>query len=287
MMEEQGRIAPLLKAVHHVSTSASVNPQQHALDAVGNLTASSIDSVLVPHMPLCMQQIHKGLQRDGKIRHWARLQYGLFLKGAGLSMEESLRFFQAKFHALTSPDQFNKEYAYNIRHMYGKEGKRANYTPYSCTKIILGNAPPVTREDHHGCPFRHCDDANLSRLLWDHVKLHNSKTAATAPPMVAPDAANRAAIQEILQLKRANHYQLACVKHFELLHPTNSRSKHASTAEVGNHPNAWLAASVAYSSISLNESQIDVPVKSSPDDLSQLVGQDNAVTEESMMMNEE
>jgi DNA primase large subunit len=221
-----------------------------------SLTASSIDSALLPHMPLCMQQIHKGMQRDGKIRHWARLQYGLFLKGAGLSMEESLRFFQAKFHALHSSDQFNKEYSYNIRHMYGKEGKRANYTTYSCTKIIVGNPSPATRDDHHGCPFRHCDESNLSRMLWDSVKLSKSvrDTDADAP---SPEAQGRG-IQDILQLKRANHFQLACVKHFELLHPPKnlpSSKKINMHCDVGNHPNAWLAASVAYSSNPVDDSK--------------------------------
>lgn len=32
--------------------------------------------------------------------------------------------------------------------MFGKEGKRADYTPYSCMKVILSNAPG--QGDHHG-----------------------------------------------------------------------------------------------------------------------------------------
>lgn len=44
--------------------------------------------------------------------------------------------------------QFDKAYAYGVRHMFGKEGKRADYTPYSCMKVILSNPP--SQGDYHG-----------------------------------------------------------------------------------------------------------------------------------------
>lgn len=44
--------------------------------------------------------------------------------------------------------QFDKGYSYNIRHSFGKEGKRTDYTPFSCMKIILTNPP--SQGDYHG-----------------------------------------------------------------------------------------------------------------------------------------
>ena len=36
-----------------------------------------------------------------------------------------------EFTQKMSSDKFERAYSYNIRHSYGKEGRRADYTPYS------------------------------------------------------------------------------------------------------------------------------------------------------------
>jgi DNA primase large subunit len=36
----------------------------------------------------------------------------------------------------TAGDKFNKEYAYNVRYNYGQEGKRQDWSEWSCVKII-------------------------------------------------------------------------------------------------------------------------------------------------------
>lgn len=63
---------------------------------------------------------------------------------------------------LIPADKFEKEYAYNIRHNYGKEGKRADYTAHSCVKVI---AATPHRGEHHGCPFKTFDEPALRGLL--------------------------------------------------------------------------------------------------------------------------
>jgi DNA primase large subunit len=217
--EEGARIKPLLQTMHSQYTGAN----RYEGSAVGtDLTAVSIET-LKHNMPLCMSELHKGLERDHKLKHWGRLQYGLFLKGAGMSMEESLLFFQRVFTKVMSPENFQKQYTYSIRHMYGKEGKRASYTAYPCTKIILGNPPQSG--DHHGCPFRHYDDNHLSQVLG-------------SLSLVDKNA--------ILSLKKNRDYQLACLKHFEVLHPNAASTPDVQLDNVGNHPNAWFAASVSY-----------------------------------------
>ena len=167
-------------------------------DGMNRVTAATIPS-LVHHMPLCMRVLHRGMEKDRKLKYNGRLQYTLFLKGAGLSLEDAQQFFQRHFTALTA-EQYNKEHLYSLRHVYGKEGKRESKSPYNCTKIVLGT-PPASGQ-HHGCPYKHYDDEHLNQLLqqWSiGSTVHERK--------------------EIIRFKQNQQYQLACLKHFEFQHP--------------------------------------------------------------------
>ncbi|KAL3822623.1 hypothetical protein ACHAXA_006408 [Cyclostephanos tholiformis] len=161
--DEKTRIGPLLTSMNsqYTGPGGGGTGTAYGIDGEGTLTAANVDDMAARSMPLCMKQLHRGLQRDHKLKHQGRLQYGLFLKGAGMTLEEHTLYFQREFTRIMTGEQFNKQYAYSIRHTHGKEGKRASYTPYNCTRIILGN-PPQSGAEHHGCPFRHYDDASLS-----------------------------------------------------------------------------------------------------------------------------
>mmetsp|Transcript_9268 Transcript_9268/g.19539 ORF Transcript_9268/g.19539 Transcript_9268/m.19539 type:complete len:512 (-) Transcript_9268:1164-2699(-) len=225
--EETSRIAPLLVSMNSQYTGPGAPSAVVGADGESLLTAANIDELAKQSMPLCMQQLHSGLKRDHKLKHQGRLQYGLFVKGAGMSLEEHTLFFQREFTRIMTAEQFNKQYAYSIRHMHGKEGKRASYTPYNCTKIVLGN-PPQSGVEHHGCPYKHYDDSNLGALLGK-LKIGN--------------AGERDAI---MALKKEGNFQLACAKHFEVMHPSASSVEGVNLDGVGNHPNSWFTSSVQY-----------------------------------------
>jgi DNA primase large subunit len=70
-----------------------------------------------------------------------------------LDLEGAQQFWESHFSKVMNHDQFVKNYGYSFRHMYGKEGARKNYTPYSCMKIIMGTPPEAGA--HHGCPYRY------------------------------------------------------------------------------------------------------------------------------------
>lgn len=79
----------------------------------------------------------------------------------GLTVEESLMFWRSKFKV--DSDKFEKNYAYNIRHSYGQEGKRNDYKPWSCQKVISQQAPGSG--EYHGCPFKTFGENSLIQLL--------------------------------------------------------------------------------------------------------------------------
>ena len=91
--------------------------------------------------------IGHALLRDKYLYKLPYLKSRMNLQGIGLPLEEAMRFWRAEFAPKTSGDAFEKQYAYNIRYNYGKEGKRTDFTPYSCVKIV-SSTPGQVRIRH-------------------------------------------------------------------------------------------------------------------------------------------
>lgn len=171
-----------------------------------------------------MQHLHKNLRQNSHLKYNGRQQYGLFLKSIGLSLEEALAFWRRSFASKVSDDKFQKEYAYNVRHNYGQEGKRANYAPYSCAKIITSTAPSIG--DHHGCPFRHHGPESLRNSLANYNSPNGTKLT-------------KEQVDSILDLVQGNHHQVACTKLFEFTRKTNG------VLETFTYPSKFYELSVA------------------------------------------
>jgi DNA primase large subunit len=120
------RLAPILKNMNKQYLGKDFSGKSTNGEALEKLSVETIDTMAELNMPMCARYMHRALQREHKVKHWARLQYGLFLKGAGLSLDEALLFWESHFTKVMSHDQFMKGYSYAIRHSYGKEGSALN-----------------------------------------------------------------------------------------------------------------------------------------------------------------
>uniref|UniRef100_A0A914MUI6 DNA primase large subunit n=1 Tax=Meloidogyne incognita TaxID=6306 RepID=A0A914MUI6_MELIC len=209
----QQRLVPLLRHIVGAGTSKHGNRDQSS----GSFVApEDLDALAIESFPLCMQEIHSHLRKEHHLRYNARNQYGLFLKGIGLSLEGALEFFRSEFTKRMESDQFNKQYRYNIRHMYGMEGNRIDKKPLSCSSIILGAAPNGI--DCHGCPFRHMESELLTKKL-NNIGLNEDQVA------------------EIMYSSKCHRYDKACTKYFEFVH------KIPDLEELITHPNQYYSLS--------------------------------------------
>lgn len=191
--------------------------------------------------PMCMRHMYRKLKEDHHLKHNGRLQLGLFLKGIGLSLEDTLTFWRSEFSQKMGSEKFDKEYSYMFRHGYGKEGKRMDYTPYGCMKIIM-STPGVG--DHHGCPYRHFSEENL-RTALSSLRLSSQS------------------VDEAVEKAKNNHYQLACGVAFEGLR--------GSECESGiTHPNHYFQQSEKLIQAKNEDGKKSSQENLSPDDRSEM-----------------
>lgn len=214
---EADRLTPVVESLSQRYLGLDWSAGNGARDAGdGIATAADVRKMdAARSLPLCMSSMLAGLDAHKHLKHKGRLQLGLFLKGAGLPLEEAMRFWRDGFGNLAG-DDFDKRYAYGVRFNYGKEGKRADYTPYSCVKIV---ATPVDSGDCAGCPYKTQPPEVLASLLGSRLRL----------------SADR--VSEVVGRARQGHYQLACASTWEAVHSGKELDSGV------NHPNQYFDAS--------------------------------------------
>eukprot|EP00388_Colpodella_angusta_P045088 GDKK01064939.1.p1 GENE.GDKK01064939.1~~GDKK01064939.1.p1 ORF type:complete len:237 (-),score=5.62 GDKK01064939.1:114-824(-) len=169
-------------------------------------------------MPLCMRRIDNHLRSHNHVKHTGRLTYGLFLKQIGLSMDDAMLLFSTLMSVKGggSKEVFEKSaYGYNIRHNYGKEGRKTSYSSMGCSTIV-GQPPLVDSNDCHGCPYKFRDEGALRKLLQTEQINPQSREL----PKVRPTNGD---IEDIIKDAREMHYTRACYKYFMATHPAARR----------------------------------------------------------------
>lgn len=209
VLEEDKRLVNLLQNMDKRYTGEDFGSNKNG----DRVTPQMIPNLSETHFPACMKSLQKTLQTTHSLKYKARLQYGLFLKGIGMSLEDAIKFWRSEFTKRTDVDvdKFEKEYAYGIRYNYGKEGKKKNWQPWDCIRIIMEN---VGAGENHGCPFRHFEGKILRKELES-------------------EQMKQSDVDAIMRKVGEGHFQVACGMHFSALH-----ARDLSTG-ITNHPNQW------------------------------------------------
>ncbi|KAJ4456430.1 putative DNA primase large subunit [Paratrimastix pyriformis] len=208
------RLARLLGSL----ANAHLGNDYRSAALIQGVTARNIDLHCRDSFPPCMRRMFSKLRETHHLKHTGRMQLGLFLKGAGLSLEDSMQVWREELTRVVG-DKFDKEYAYNIRHNYGLEGKRVNYSPYSCAKLIP--TLPGTGE-YHGCPFRYMERDELLEFL---------KSAQCG----LSDAQAHNVLEPLFRKGEPKHYHVACRAFWHALHGADP-----TTDEPIVHPNQFF-----------------------------------------------
>jgi len=236
LSDEENRLVPIFNFF------TTRNSQGYtSSNADGTLTAQNMDEVAEQNYPMCMMSMHKHWRQFHHLKHQARLYYWRFLKQAGMPLEDALEVFRHEGgkRGGDGVKQFEKEFAYNIRHAYGKEGKRADYTGYSCSTIISGNPPGAG--DCHGCPYKHKTSDQLAQDLREVGGVTDKKK-----------------LHQIIKLASEDKYQIACSIHLQAKHLGKELVDLEDVASGIINPNQFFDKSVAIGKGKIGKTKLDV-----------------------------
>lgn len=185
-----------------------------------NMSVESIYVQAKNYFPLCMLEIFDSFKSAHTLKHMGRLQFGMFLKGLGMDVKETIRLFTMELKRTGKGEKQVKEYVYYIEHMYGMQGKKTDYAPWSCQKIM--GKSPGTNNESWGCPYVYYSEKSLSDAL------------------IAKRGLKEEEVADVIALKHTDP-TLACRKVFEITHPGATLRK-----GIGKHPNSYFSSSYWY-----------------------------------------
>ncbi|XP_071554134.1 DNA primase large subunit-like isoform X2 [Temnothorax nylanderi] len=207
------RIFANLENVIHTESTILVQEQE----ILQYVSLNQLDTLAETSYPLCMRVLHRALKKNHHLTHGGRIQYGLFLKGIGISFSDSMTFWKDELTKKMDEAEFNKEHRYNVRFLFGMEGSRRDYQPYACQKIMESTIGP---RDNHGCPFKYM----LHDILEDEL---------------TDCGFNALERSTIMKLSKDGQYSAACNKCYEIKHDCFNDT-------LFKHPNIYFNESVKH-----------------------------------------
>lgn len=212
MENEAERLVPILKAFGNTVPDADFSSVE------GRLTMNTIEGVRRTSFPPCIRQLMDGLQQDKKLKHDGRVQLWAFFKAAGMTLDDALKFTFTRMTAYVNPE---KEFKYNVRHVFGKEGGGKGVGAYGCSSKI--KCLPADGQ-YQGCPFKHQRNLKGQLRSW---------------------GAKETDIAKIKKKADDGHYQVACSQFFRSTHKDQDEKLDLISIL---HPNNFFDQSFAWNS---------------------------------------
>lgn len=82
-LDDDTRIIPILDHLSQGFANGLSSASDYKSDVLGDgegLSAENVNDLAPKHWPLCMRHLHDTLRKERHLKHYGRLQYGLFLK---------------------------------------------------------------------------------------------------------------------------------------------------------------------------------------------------------------
>ncbi|CAG9787405.1 unnamed protein product [Diatraea saccharalis] len=193
-LEFDPRISDLLnKLKSHIDPLLSNNHNNNYL-----LNSKRVDKES-KNFPPCMLNIHEKLRKQHRLPHTERFYYTLFLKDIGMPVDQAIDFWRFEYRQAPNGihscchnwEKNEKKFVYGIRHMYGLEGCRRNYTSMNCQRIQSFDSSCTSG----GCPFK----------TFDHTKMLS----------ILNMDSNESLWSQLYELKSRHNYTGACIKYMQ------------------------------------------------------------------------
>jgi DNA primase large subunit len=90
-MDEDTRLEPILGNLSQGFIAGIGSAWSTSENTGEGIRAEMVDEFAHKHFPMCMRNLHENLKRNHHLKHFGRLQYGLFLKVASIIIVEGAR----------------------------------------------------------------------------------------------------------------------------------------------------------------------------------------------------